>query len=565
MKIKKEKTQYHEYKLESEYNPVLVNYCRFLKDTFGWKEFSWDSDIKVWRFNDPSIIMLLADKFEEMNIDEVEEDVKKQEQKEKEEKIKSKNAQRIKEATKSNLEIKGIKGELYEYQKLGIEFFINSGGRALLADSPGVGKSAQALGYIVKNGFKRNLIICPASVKFSWENEIHKWTNLKSFIIDSKTDLKDIPFDVQCVIINYDILKKFHNEFKKYKWDCLVADEVQLVKNPSAKRSKVIKSIASDIQHIIMLTGSPIINRPIEMFNMLNIIDSKEWNNYYSYATKYCAGRQGRWGFEAKGASNLEELNERISKYFLRRTKEEVLKELPAKNFINVPMTLSKEERKQYDLVESDLIKYLKSYKKEKTDKEIKKSLQAEKLVKLNLLREINTMGKIPIIKELINSIIDAGEKVLVFSSFNAPLKEMYYEYDNSVLLLGETPVDERGDIVKDFQENPNTKIFFGGIKSAGVGITLTAASNVIICDQPWTPADLEQSINRAHRPGADYQSLNIYQIISKDSIDGFMIKMLNKKQEIIDQIIEGKKVDRKNKVIDNYIKSLEIKYQKQL
>jgi predicted SnoaL-like aldol condensation-catalyzing enzyme len=108
-----------------------------------------------------------------------------------------------------------------------------------------------------------------------------------------------------------------------------------------------------------MLTGTPVLSRPIEMFNMLQIIDTKVWNNYYHYAVRYCDGKNGYWGFEAKGATNLDELHEKISKYFLRRTKDEVLSELPPKNHIDIPMDLNKEDREAYDLVESNLIKYL--------------------------------------------------------------------------------------------------------------------------------------------------------------------------------------------------------------
>jgi len=460
--------------------------------------------------------------------------------------------------------IDGIKKELYEYQKKGIKFLLDSGGRALLADSPGVGKTAQALGYVTHSGHQRTLIICPASVKFSWESEIEKWTELSSFVVDSKTKLSDIPSDINCVIINYDILKKHFNEFMKYHWDCLVVDEAHMIKSPTAQRSKVVKALSRNIQSVIMLTGTPVLSRPIEMFNMLTIIDPKVWNNYYSYATKFCDGHQGYWGFEAKGATNLEELQSRISNYFLRRTKEEVLKELPRKNHIDVPIDLPVQEREEYDLVEENLIKYLREVK-EKTDKEISKSLAGEKLVKLNLLREINALGKISTAKELIDNILEAGEKVLVFSSFNSPLKELADMYEeNSVMILGETPVEERGVIVKKFQEDPNTKIFLGGFKSAGAGITLTAASNIINLDLPWNPADLEQSENRAHRPGAIYESLNIYQIISKNTLDGFMKKLLGTKQEIIDKLMIGEKeVEKENNLIDDYIRELEAKYKK--
>lgn len=566
MKILKERTQFHEYAFESEYGNDVVEYCQYLKDTLGWKEFTWDKEKKVWRFTDPSLISVLKNKFFGIENDlEVEQDLHNYLVFKILEEEKEKNAQRIKESKVSTMEIKGIKGNLYEYQKLGIEFLVNSGGRALLADSPGVGKTAQALGYIAHVGHKRSLIVCPASVKFAWENEIEKWTTLKSYVVDSKTKLETIPFDVHCIIVNYDILKKFYKEFMKYKLDCMVCDESHLVKSNTATRSKIIKLLSQSIPNVIMLTGTPVLSRPIEMFNVLSMIDPKKWNNYYSYATKYCEGQQGYWGFEAKGASNLPELKEKISKYFLRRTKEEVLSQLPPKNRVEVPIDLPKEERTQYNLVEENLVKYLKQYKKEKTDKQIMKSLAAEKLVKLNLLREINAMGKIPTAKELIDGIIEAEEKVIVFSSFNAPLEELADLYEEeSVLLLGNTPIDERGEMVKKFQSDPKCKIFFGGTRSAGVGITLTAASNVIFLDLPWNPADLEQGENRAHRPGATYESLNIYQIISRNTIDSFMKKLLARKQDIINQLIEGKVVEEEDNMINEYINSLKLKYEKE-
>jgi len=565
LRIIKEKTLYHQYALESDYDKLLVDYCKYLRDTLGWKEFSWDAAGKKWRFTDPTIITMVKNKFSNLEIGTpVLGELRDHETSVVKEREKEERANVIRNADKASIEIQGLKKEPYEYQKIGIEFLVNSGGRALLADSPGVGKTAQALGYLTHSGHKRSLIVCPASVKFSWENEIKKWTRMKHFIVDPKTKIEEIPFDVHCVIINFDILKKFFNEFMKYKWDCMVVDECHLIKSPTAIRSKVVKTLSRNIPNVIMLTGTPVLSRPIEMFNVLTIIDSKVWNSYYGFATKYCGGKQGYWGFEAKGATNLPELKQRISKYFLRRTKEEVLKELPPKNRVEVPIDLPKEERKQYDLVESNLVAYLKTYKKGKSEKDIARSLQAEKLVRLNLLREINAMGKISAAKDLIDTIIDADEKVIVFSGFNAPLKELSEMYEeNSVLLLGETPVDERGAMVAKFQENPDCKIFFGGTKSAGVGITLTAASNVIFLDLPWNPADLEQGENRAHRPGAEYECLNIYTIYSRDSVDGFMRKLLDRKQEIIDQLIEGKEAESEKDMIDDYIKELSQKYGK--
>ena len=357
--------------------------------------------------------------------------------KKEEEKEKEQNAKRIKEAKISNLEIKGIKGELYDYQKLGVEFFINSKGRAILADSAGVGKSCQALGYIVHTRQERTLVICPASVKFSWENEIRKWTKLKPFIVEPKTKFSEISHDVNVIIINYDVLRKNFNELMKYKFDVCILDEAQYIKSPTSIRSKAVKQLSKKIPYVLLLTGTPILNRPIELFNLLNVVDPKNWNNWYGYAVRYADGKRNRFGFEANGATNLEELKQKIGKYFLRRTKEEVLSQLPPKIRTEVPMELGGEFLKQYKIAATNLAQYLKKYKNE-TEANILKTVQAEKLVRINYLRQISSLGKVEVAKELVQNIIEGGEKVLVFSCFNAPLLDLQKHFgEQSVMIIG--------------------------------------------------------------------------------------------------------------------------------
>lgn len=460
-------------------------------------------------------------------------------------------------------EIKGIKGQLRDYQKEGVDFFIKANGRALLCDEMGTGKTLQSLVYIVSQGFKRTLVITPASVKFVWETEAAKFTNLKTFVVDSQTDITLIPHNVEIVIINYDILKKFYNELLKYRWDALIADEAHYLKSQNSIRSKIVRLLSRNIPHILLLTGTPILSRSIEIFNLLNMIDQKTWNNWYSFAVRYADGKQTYFGFQANGSTNLDELNQKISKYFLRRKKSDVLKQLPPINRIEIPIELEKDDRDAYNLIESNLISYLREYR-DKTDKQILKSLQGEKLVKLNLLREVNSLGKIKTTKELIKDIISSEGKVIVFSCFNSPLVELSEEFEEeSVLLLGSTPIDEREQLVRKFQEDPNTKIFFSGIKSGGVGITLTKATSVVFLDQSWTPSDHSQAESRMHRLGQEAESVNVYTIISKNTIDNFMGKLLKHKSEIIDKLIEGKEVEEEKKMVDDYLKEIGLKYNK--
>lgn len=419
--------------------------------------------------------------------------------------------------------------------------------------------TAQTLGYLLAAGHKRTLVVCPASVKYSWEGEVKKWTNLESFVVTSQTDFFDVPSSANVIIINYDVLKKHFKALMAKHWDCCVLDESQMIKSPTAIRTKAVKILTREIRHVIMLSGTPLLSRPIELFTMLNIIDPLTWKNYYEYATRYCAGHRGKWGFEAKGATNLAELTERISRYFLRRTKDQVLKNLPPKNKMILPIDLSGDSLKDYKKASKEFMKFLKENKKKKA-KEIAKTMQAERLTKINYLREIAVMGRLDAAKELIDSIIDAGEKVLVFSSFNAPLEELYDHYfDKAIMITGKTDVEERGDIVKRFQSDPSVQVFLGGFLSAGTGITLTAAQNVVLLDYPWRPGDTEQAIDRCHRPGTTASSINIYQMHSRGTIDDFMKKTLERKQAIFDVVVDSQKVGPKDEdMVDELIKLLE-------
>lgn len=557
MKIGYEKTQYFTYFFDYPFNKGALDFCRSLKDSYGWQNFTFSEG--KWRFKDPGIIFVVQSKYPDILVEEnAMEEVKKEQKILQENLAIETRANEIKNAEESTIEIKGMKGELRSYQKLGVEFFLNNNGRGLLADDMGTGKSVQSLAYLVKANHKRTLVICPASVKYSWEGEVEKWTSFRSYVMDSKTDFRDIPYNTEVIICNYDILKKFLVVLADIPWDCVVCDESQYIKEPKAMRSKAVKVIADKVKSVIMLSGTPLLSRPIELFHILHIIDPKTWSNYYEFAQKYCDGKRGRFGYEAKGATNLDDLRQRISRYFLRRTKDQILPELPPKNRIDVPIRLEGEAKESYEKVSKEFVKYLRE-NRGKRDKEILKSLNAEKLVKINYLREITAMGKLNTVRELIDSILEAGEKVLVFCSFNEPLNRLREEYPDSVMILGNVDVKERGDLVKKFQNDPNSRVFFGGFKSAGVGITLTSASNVIFIDHSWNPADMGQAEDRVHRIGQVAESVNIYQVIARGTIDEFMIKLLDRKQKIFDVVIDSERVEREEEgAVEELIKMLE-------
>ena len=543
MKIISEKTKYHRFALYYDYTGDRVDFCKNLKETFGWDKFSYSAEgtLKRWVFSDSVLIPVIAERFPEVMIEKsVQEIVKKEQSWTKTINTQAEKIDEIKTKTDTTFKVEGLKKPLYNYQNIGVEFMVESGGRAINADEMGTGKTAQAIAYIKHQGFTRNLVVCPASVKFSWENEVKKWTNLRSIVIDSKTDMTNIDPNINVWIINYDILKKHCNTLAKVRFDCMVGDECHMIKSTTALRTKAFRIISREIPSVILLSGTPLLSRPSELFSLLNIIDPKTWNNWYDFARKYCDMKQTRWGMDTSGASNTEELHARIRRYFIRRKKADVLKELPPKIFIPVGVELDRATRREYDSAANDLATYLRQYSG-KQPADVSKSIAAEKLTQLNVLRQLSAMGKIDTVIELVDSIIESGEKVLIFGSFVAPLEAIKEHYGNkAVMITGKTAVDERGAIVDSFQNNKNVKIFLGGYKSAGAGITLTAAQSFIGIDFPWNPSDLGQAIDRLHRPGQVAESVNIYQMEAINTIDEDLKAILEHKQGIFDQVIDG-------------------------
>lgn len=536
------------FTFDFEFSYEILDFCRRLKEKVGYKNFFFYNG--KWRFNDIIIAKLIKERYPEIEVDEkIKFYLDNLEVADKKEVEKRNVINEIKKKTDSDIQIRGLKKNLYGYQKVGVEFLEATDGKAIIADQMGAGKSAQALAYCLYKDFKKVLVICPSSVKYVWEIETKKWTNYKPFLFDgkvSKSNLMSVMDEIgqsNIIIINYDLLFKYNALLSNLRFDCCIMDEFHYIKNNAAKRTKVAKLISRNIKSIILLSGTPLLNRPVEMFNGLNLIDPRKWNNWMEFTIKYCGGRQGYFGWEAKGATNIEELKSKISHYFIRRLKSDVLKDLPQKQYLHVPIEIGKKERKEYNEVLNDFKKYLKKHKKQ--DRE----LQTEKLVQLGALRMMTSNAKIDTAEELIQNIIDGGEKVIVFSCYNNPIEELHKRFaENSVILTGKSDEKDRREAIDKFQNDENINIFFGGIKSAGVGITLTAASSVVFLDFSWVPADHRQAEDRCHRPGTTADSIKIFQLYAINTIDEYMKNILDRKQEIFNKLMD----DHSNEEIDS-------------
>jgi SWI/SNF-related matrix-associated actin-dependent regulator 1 of chromatin subfamily A len=245
-----------------------------------------------------------------------------------------------------NFQIHGMQLELYGYQKIGVKFLERADGRALIADAPGLGKTAQAIGYAQYKNLK-TIIVCPLSVVVNWQREIKKFTGKEATIWDAKHYYGKL--SAQFHIVHYDAVAKVAADLRDQKFDLLVCDEATYLKNRQTIRAKSVlgsykerrKYPGLKTKYCIFLTGTPVMSRPIEAFALLNFLDKERFNNFFHFTQRY-----GGWKGDAP--RNLQDLHDRTKDLVIRRKKEQILTELPSKQRNDLYVELTKAEQKEY-------------------------------------------------------------------------------------------------------------------------------------------------------------------------------------------------------------------------
>lgn len=435
-----------------------------------------------------------------------------------------------------SLEHFGNGKEMFPFQKAGLEFIEATGGNALIADQMGLGKTIQALSYIAAHPDQRPaVIICPASLKLNWEREAQTWLETDDDIQVVKGG-KPKPPTGDIIVINYDILKKWLPTLKEYSPQILIFDESHSIKNQKSARSKAAMELAEVVPHKILLTGTPVLNRPAELWNQLRIIDPMKYpdSSFFQWHKRYTDATQNRYGWDFSGASNLEELAQSLKPIMIRRTKDQVLKELPEKQRSSIFIPI--DNKKEYQTAERDLLEWL--VEQEGMDKKDRVS-SVEHLARIEYLRQIAVKGKLKQALAWIRTFLEGGEKLVVFATHKKIISALMDEFSEcAVKIDGSVSTEKRQAAADAFQGDDNVKLFVGNIKAAGVGITLTAASNVAFLELPWTPADLEQAEDRCHRIGQK-NAVNITYLLAQKTIDATMAAMVEHKRGIISQITD--------------------------
>ena len=417
---------------------------------------------------------------------------------------------------------KETRAKLFPYQKEGLDFLHASGGRALLCDSPGLGKSFMSLAYVEESNQSKVLIVSPASVSYMWEELIGKllpgWSRVVVEGYTKKFDTK-----ARIIICSYNVFTNRVYELKEMGFSLVIFDEIHNLSNINAKRSKAARVLLSE--NIIGLSGTPFLNRPVELYPLLNLIQPHVWNNYWKYVHTFCDAKKDYFGhWDVKGASNLPELKKRIEHIMLRRTKDDVLKDLPGltKNYL------------PYLPQEKSLVKtYQEAY-------EVAKAMPSSVSPRIRILemRKVVGLMKVKPAMELAEDILVDSGKVVLFAIHKdvvAQLEEGLKKY-NVVKIVGDTPQRDRNDIVNRFQSDPEVRVAIIS-EAGGEGINLFAASNLIFVEREWNPGKEIQIMGRIYRIGQT-NPVSIYYIIAKNTIDERIHRLIEKKAEVLGQVI---------------------------
>ncbi len=427
-----------------------------------------------------------------------------------------------------------------EHQEIAIEKLVGTK-RFILADDMGLGKTTSTIIAALETGEEKILIICPASLKINWEREIRNYTDRSVYISEGKNFSTEHDF----VIVNYDILKNFYDIKNKDKspitqenFGLVIIDEAHYIQNGQAQRTKLVNSFVKNVKRLWLLTGTPMTSRPMNYFNLLQLIDSPVAQNWMAYAIRYCQGYQFNAGkrkvWNVSGASNLEELRDRTSRQVLRRLKTEVL-DLPDK--IISPVYLRLKSR----LYEGLMGDYYNWYEN-KTEESSSLTVQFSKLMKV---RQVIAEEKIKDTIELAENIIEQDKKVIIFTNFTDTLNKITEHFGKiAVSLDGSTSKVARQYAVDQFQENDKIKVFVGNLKAAGVGLTLTAAEAVIMNDLSFVPSDHSQAEDRAFRYGQK-NNVSVYYPIFENTIEGAIYDILIKKKNIFETVMGDNILDK--------------------
>lgn len=454
---------------------------------------------------------------------------------------------------------------LRPFQRAGVGYLAHVK-QALLGDEMGLGKTVQALRTLEVLSAFPAVVVVPAVVKLNWQREVRKWLHPDLEVAVLSGRLKDpegMPLPTaDILIINYDILTSWLPLLLRLKPKAVIADESHYAKNSKSKRTKALLALGKVAEVKLALSGTMVLNRPIELVPQLTFLGKLEaFGGFRHFAQRYCAPRPG-WGggTDYSGASNTLELHEMLkATCYLRRVKSDVMAELPAKARTIVPMELA--NRPRYEETKRSLRRWYEERIRANVDimAEIaelgvdvdetvaamaaaKGGSGAQAMVQLEALKQVVAEEKLENVKSWINEFLEGTDKKLVVFANHREIVKALADHYGAPRIDGGIGMDKRQEYVDAFQEDPMVRLIICNIAAGGVGITLTAASDVAFVELPWRPADLDQAEDRCHRIGQE-DSVTCWYLLAERTVEEDISAVLDAKRGITEAVIDGKEV----------------------
>lgn len=497
----------------------------------------WDIKKKHWTAPITIGVLELADKYEFEVEDSVREKILELTKKSTELLVQS-------TSTDADINIPTLNGTLMPYQKAGVAY-AGSVGRCLIADQMGLGKTVEAIAALEYRDAFPAIIVCPASLKENWKREINKWLPHRTVnILSGKGNIANV--DVN--IVNYDIVGRFVEPIMHLKPMGLVLDESHYVKTSKTKRTEAVRDIAKKVPQsgtVLLLSGTPVTNRPEELVSQLEILGMlSRFGGKWAFLKRYTNAYHNGFGWDTKGASNLNELNMKLRQNcYIRRTKDEVLKELPAKTRNVVHVEPSGKGYVEYRKAEGDLLSFL-------AENGYRASDTAEHLRRTTVLKRLAADAKMEAVIEWIDSFLDSCDRKLVVFAHNVAIVDYLAGKYGNLRVSGQDSMEDRQHAVDSFQKDPKARVIVLNLQAGGVGLTLTAGSDVCFVQQGWTPGEHDQAEDRCHRIGQE-NSVQAWYLIGVDTIDEDIYDLIDAKRVIVDAVTEGDEVQQASVVGD--------------
>jgi SNF2 family DNA or RNA helicase len=458
-------------------------------------------------------------------------------------------------STEAEIEIPTLQGELLPYQRAGVAY-ASSAKRTFIADDMGLGKTLQSIATLeyVMDSYPA-VVVCPPSLVLNWVAEWNRW--LPNRRIAHVTNRKDFPergsYDV--IIIGYSNIAHWEKRLTGHR--AYIFDESHYAKTPTAQRTKAAVKMAKSAHKdgiVLCLTGTPVTNRPNEYASQLEILGRlKDFGGLWGFYRRYCAAYQDNFGqWNISGNSHLDELNERLrGTCYIRRTKDQVLSELPPVIHSRVLVEGSSTTMKEYVKAEKDILLFIAERARQLAIEQGKPSYGAaiaamiraeanEHLVRLSVLRKIAAKAKMEVAEEWINARIENGKKVVVAAHHRDIVDELARKYGN-LRIQGGMSVEEVEENKRRFQTESveSAPVMVLSIQAAKTGHTLTAAEECLFLELPWTPADVDQTYSRLHRLGQKGSVTATYMLTS-GTIDEEIYEIIEAKRSVVDAAVEG-------------------------